>query len=120
MARAPVIWSLPVRWLRGLASAIRGWAGTVAGGRARWRRADGRLGDAVVAVHLPPLPPAEPGASPDVRAALEAARARLVSGAPLAALADAATLGAVIHARIEDGSDERRPGLIVVAPASGR
>ena len=24
------------------------------------------------------------------------------------------------HARIEDGSDERRPGLIVVAPASGR
>jgi hypothetical protein len=112
-----VIWSLPVRWLRGLAGALRRWAGTVTEGRARWRRHDGRLGAAVFTVHVPALPPAEPGEPPDVRAALEAARARLVSGAPLAALADAARLGAVIHARIEDGSEERRPGLIVVAPA---
>jgi len=68
-------------------------------------------------VHLPPLPPPERGEPPAVRETLEAARARLASGASLSALDGAVALGAVIHALIEDGTPERRPGLVVVAPA---
>src|SRR5262245_40018467 len=121
LAGDPVTSRLPFGWLRGLAAALRRWVGKTRAARARWQRHEGPLAaSSQFTLWVPPLPPALPDAPPSVRAALEAAAVRLATGQAFGALGIAAELGAEIYARLEDGTAERRPALLVVTPVPQR
>lgn len=114
---------LPLRWLRSLALALRRWMGSVRAGRSAWECHRGSLrGEATFRLLIPPSRPKTIPAAPrltpaDVAALetwLELPRQRLLSGEPLLALTNAARLGAVLVAQLEEASPERRPAVLRV------
>ena len=109
--------SLPFRWLRALALALRRWMGGVGAGRDNLSRHDVNLSEQVhFTVCLPPLPPEQQDDLPQVRNELLNARARVLSGTPFRSLVGVAELGATIHAQLEDGL--KRPGVITIGPST--
>ena len=114
---------LPFSWLRGLGRAMKTWLGTVRAARQAWECHRIPLDrDLTCTLQVPPPSTLELGVFGEfsqadrarIEVALSRPRQRLIEGAGLGALVDAAHAGALVHARLQDGSEPSRPAVLTL------